>query len=1373
MDNINQGAISALKGYRVQFLYTLYRIITQKKDENAFHPEGKFEDLDIYNIKGEPIEVIQVKSYSRDLTLSNIINDNGTSFLRRAAKAFEDNNQPIVRLVSFGDVNEDIRELSSKKYSKQLIAKLQKFGLKNAHIKFIEEKFELEIVNESDLRDNIVKHIVEWTTFLNIDIAIDLLIFWIYETAEKQFEISSVVFKEQIEKISKYESERSSFAKTYNSLIRPLDSSLETYDHVKLKSDFYKGISATYHHILAGVDVIRPSKLELINEKFSKSNIVFIHGASGQGKSTLAYRYINEYRASSTTFELKKLPQDSTSIYEVINALDGISKGIRFPITIYLDIEPGNKGWIDILRELSSKYNFKFIVTIREEDWNSIELGDKFSYSELELTFDKEEAELLYESINTFNTDFKFLDFDNAWETFGGSGPLLEFVYLITQNETLSAKLRSQINGIREDSEQSSFDKIKILRYVVLADCFGAQIKLKEFNDFLRLQTDIISLTNLLQKEYLIKISSDKTYISGLHPVRSEIIKSYLFDKEINTLEAYAVNSISFISDNSLYNFLRNTFRYTNLNPNELLEQLNSYTPKSWETYHALIKSLLWKGTYDYVSKNIDLLDSIHKKYNKGWITVVNFDLTGILDGSIMETANFFNTEQNDYAKSINAQFSDKNEIFSYCNDLISKTKTISILPLNEREWVSFSYCMFWFIYLNKKHVECKFNQFAYDDLAKVNSATIIAEVIYVLKEYSEVSRNYVETVKKTYLKVLSEKHKVISIEENEDEIIAYYILDIFEERIEEKGNFQNNESVRIIDSLRLAYPEKKLFGANSFGNKFNFFPDNHDFSYKRINKKNLPLKNLVEINSIYTNLFNYTTRPNTWKDYTTIVNLKRQEFNEFTSDFISALDNYNHAKSTIEIVNFAIRHSEKETHNSPLFPINVSDKWGEFSESTNRNDALKPAISTDRYLEYNKLFSDYCNSMENFKLQSIKVVVNKLRSINKLEVFDEHLGRVSLVANLFKAYEIISDFQLSYRQHFEKFSTNEELDIIEKVERNNLKVLCFIYRQFIYSDNYISNDSKKDALNRFKEIYLAFHQKINEGFKILSKQYNLKVNIQFDEEDKRCILMVKSTDALKSFEYVKIIYDRIFELIDKPAYDSIKHLVLNTSYPVVNILIMPHGKTINTRWYEFRLHNLREKTFEELPQYTLIPVEIPKYLADKYKIRAWDKEMVEFENLNELLKSVVSISQLAYHYSQLRAFNDKEINDFSEKTIEGYLKNIYENLQKNLQQSYNALGYYIMMCDEQRIEFDDDAQEFEFIDFLIENRKNLFPNDESYSKNEISLSLTSDSIDIWLKKLAMLTNNISFLYYFLADKIINRKIKDFNLTDSASIIKG
>ena len=52
------------------------------------------------------------------------------------------------------------------------------------------------------------------------------------------------------------------------------------------------GINASPDHIRSGCDLRRGRWLDEIKGRFLKNNIVLIKGASGQGKTTLAYRYL-------------------------------------------------------------------------------------------------------------------------------------------------------------------------------------------------------------------------------------------------------------------------------------------------------------------------------------------------------------------------------------------------------------------------------------------------------------------------------------------------------------------------------------------------------------------------------------------------------------------------------------------------------------------------------------------------------------------------------------------------------------------------------------------------------------------------------------------------------------------------------------------------------------------------------------------------------------------------------------------------------------------------------------------------------------------------------------------------------------------------
>src|SRR5690606_29907860 len=119
---------------------------------------------------------------------------------------------------------------------------------------------------------------------------LELLLFWIYKSGENQIRIDSINLLNDLNRIGKFLTEQNAFHNQYGNTIIPIKTkNLENENIEKLREGFFYGISAKYEHILSNLDVLRDDKLYSIRDCFKKNDIVFIHGASGQGKSTLAY----------------------------------------------------------------------------------------------------------------------------------------------------------------------------------------------------------------------------------------------------------------------------------------------------------------------------------------------------------------------------------------------------------------------------------------------------------------------------------------------------------------------------------------------------------------------------------------------------------------------------------------------------------------------------------------------------------------------------------------------------------------------------------------------------------------------------------------------------------------------------------------------------------------------------------------------------------------------------------------------------------------------------------------------------------------------------------------------------------------------------
>ena len=114
--------------------------------------------------------------------------------------------------------------------------------------------------------------------------------------------------------------------------------------------------------------------------------------------------------------------------------------------------------------------------------------------------------------------------FEEAWLAFGGKGPLIEFTYLLTSNQTLKDRLSHQIDALLQEGIEDSW--IDLLQLICLAGRLGCQVDYNSVKEQLSIAT-LQSALRRLKDEYLIRITTENT-IEALHPVRAQIVYSIL-----------------------------------------------------------------------------------------------------------------------------------------------------------------------------------------------------------------------------------------------------------------------------------------------------------------------------------------------------------------------------------------------------------------------------------------------------------------------------------------------------------------------------------------------------------------------------------------------------------------------------------------------------------------------------------------------------------------------------------------------------------------------------------------------------------------------------------------------------------------------------
>ena len=291
------GATAAFRGFRLQTLYILSRLIDVEHQDLLFRPEGK-EDLDIYTSDGQLLETVQVKAYSANLTLSNLASEPNDTFFDRSLRNRADFPDSTIRIVSFGPIGPEFEQAWSSEGNERerVHNKLIEGGYTKQDIAAL-LSIRLDKVDEAELERNVFAFLRKTLTGGDPSNAFELLMYWVCRVSERREQISYSDVIGKLTNVGRYLEARSAYYDEWftSILLLPDASDSNGVDKQRLAQEYSQGVDARYEHILAGLDIVRSEKLTEIHRKFESSSVVIVHGASGQGKSTLAFRYLHDY----------------------------------------------------------------------------------------------------------------------------------------------------------------------------------------------------------------------------------------------------------------------------------------------------------------------------------------------------------------------------------------------------------------------------------------------------------------------------------------------------------------------------------------------------------------------------------------------------------------------------------------------------------------------------------------------------------------------------------------------------------------------------------------------------------------------------------------------------------------------------------------------------------------------------------------------------------------------------------------------------------------------------------------------------------------------------------------------------------------------
>ena len=1350
------SAISALKGYRTQFLYSLHYILSTLSNDFIYRLEGK-EDLDILDINGQLLYAIQLKNLGKPITLSDILSDSKTSFIKRFLDNYREAT-PI--LVSYGKISEELKNWSSHKGS---ISEKEKPALKKYKIvledwKIVKDKTQFLEINEELIASEVEQLLKD--TFTNIDPipTIGYLLYWLQFIAEKQQPITKKDFYGKVQDFAKYLSERIAIHNQYGIVLKPLHKiSTDEVNYQQLEKEFYNATLTKYEHILLGLDVNRQKHLEKIDEELRENNAIILKGASGQGKTALLYSYVHKYINHWLSFELN-IQQDPIITQHSIQSVASISKQLDIPIVFVINVTPNTTEWIKIIKESSHLKHIRFLVAIRNEDWyRASAVGVEFEYKEIDLSLNKEEAETIFLKLNERKKISHFTDFEQAWIQLGNDAPLLEFVYSITQGDSLFNKLKQQIIQIQQESNQNTNQQIEFLRIVSLADSVGAKIDVSKLSSNIDYQFIIEKLEN----EYLVKKSSDRKYIQGLHIVRSQKLTEILFDEFINHKEDYAYKAIPLLAEEDLYLFLLQLFNLEILKLDKFIQNLNEdISVENWSTYASFVKAFIWLGTRQYVETNREIIDECKDIFGAGWKLFIDFMVSSNYDRDGMLDLLKVDDEHREKIDDINERISAKETVFNLATTLLNKLTFPSKSPSTVFEWKSFGESLFWLKNIpNDKPTIKAFDEVNFEKAFQMMDSKSLSKLMLGMYSYSSeldiIRKKYVEH----FYRKIKKEFDIVHLDFEGEEITIHFIIDILKNT---ELRSSNDFVVNILNIIRTALPEKQKFNSQGYGHRIQTLAIDYDSTHKTMPIENMPLEEWVNINACITKLYDYYDRPVDWEEYLVRLNqwenLIREKVNEFNSSFAKLFAGSKTYTPVVPVIHNAFLKLPETVKEPRLITDSLGIYGGKKKDSTYDNEREELNIKLQsKYERYFKSLSDFKGSIENFILQSAKTLYSKVQLKTEEEhIHNENIERLSQI-NLYNAIVKLAEYNVHYKSMLGNIDPKHD----SKIEVNSLLTTAVIWKDFL------NNNSKGErSFNRILKLKADFESRIMKEFKQASKidYFTIKYVNNKTTNDKP-ILIIDGQSPYWSLMGFKEAYNILHKAIYDTEYTSLKYLMLQVGFSNFYFIQTVQNKTLNNHWNEVKLYIVKDKTFEELSIINSITQSIEENISTKLNIDNWTKLYPEFNEINKANEAYGKLLLLVNHFYDLRLFDKIELSEYDENNLHEHLNKVSLELQQSFQTVLDSLFHWINMFPFDEESYINNEEEQEYFKSMLNIRDYILPEAKG-DEVEYQLAINMEIVSKWVEQLKVCTENWGIFTILLYGKYIDKYAKQLENKD-------
>ncbi|MCM1191580.1 MAG: hypothetical protein NC389_04015 [Acetatifactor muris] len=1057
----NVGAQAAWKGFSSQTLYIASRLISDEQGYE-YYPED-IEDL-IIKKDGIVVEAVQIKNISVALTLSSLAltktSKGGEGFFKRMCSLHTQNPDfNNIKVVYFGYLGTELQELkdNNDNTKKNLSKRLEeKHNLSVGDADWLINALNFEKVDIDELKRNICIQVSSYVPVMSApDLAQELLIQHISELSNKKGFTTLKMWQEKIHKIGVSVAAIDGFYKEYNKSLVCLSDFQMSSSPERLQDDFLQGVSAHPDHIRSNLDFKRNYWLNKIQETIENIGVALVKGVSGQGKSTLCYRYLMDTYPEGVVFCIRAIATEGQA-QNLVSALAGLGRHNR-ELIIYIDVQPGETLWAFLLQELQFRgLEIPVLISIRDEDYNVTPIkGESIRYGIIELVLSETEAEQIYSRFTAVRPHSSHRSFEEAWQSFGGNGSMIEFVYYLTHNQMLTKRLQNQIDSLLQ--EGISDEWLELLQLVCYAGRLGCSVGFREIQKVVTC-TSLYAAIRRLKDEYLVRLV-DGNRLEAFHPVRAQIIFDILCNQMYMDTTNIVFKTLPCVSSQNVRLILLDYFSENKYVSADVL-QLSKICFADWVGYANVIKSMLWLDAKRYADNNMDFIQNLVEKQGKAWFCFLPRDLSGIeyqdelIVDSIKDIPTINKAELQKIIDETKYSLASLSIDYQATDCFIKNCRYPVSLPDTDEERTLFGYALFWMAKRNFK-VILPFDPTEIAASVCTGEVQACADAIRGLFEHSALLDSYRNAVEVMSRRLISEM-RMVSFSVADDEVSCKFIPPILtEEAIPE--NVENSNQywrIKMLDILQQIYPEKEFIDIELIGVELLKDLGISAMDHKlHIPKRNRHNSWISEVNGWTRNRIEYSFRPASWKQYVSEIDDMRRNVNELILETIKLIDDIykrgHYTKERWKRVEHRIKTFKNHIFAENRLPFLAVDPYCLYSEGNVKCPILdylptRQLLSVEKYEKFRKLLNDVYSSIKKFYDQFAEVLVVR---IQKQDISTVNNPRLAMF-NLFSAAKTIVSFQQEYISLFSRYSSLKESFAQQELE--NVLTLVNVWRHVL-----------------------------------------------------------------------------------------------------------------------------------------------------------------------------------------------------------------------------------------------------------------------------------------------------------------------------------